>query len=141
MVQTIRAFLEFGSIARRDMHDTNSLKALDEALQRFHRHREVFRTSGVCDGFNLPGQHSLIHYVELIRAFGAVNGLSSSITESKHAKAAVKKLLRRSSRFETFRQMLLTNQRLDKLAAARVDFADRGMLRRRLRFHADSLPD
>jgi len=25
-------------------------------------------------------------------------------------------------------QMLLTNQRLDKLAAARVDFANRGML-------------
>ena len=48
--------------------------------------------------------------------------------------------------------MLLTNQRLDKLTAARVDFADRGMLhgtcssavleqnlRKRFRFHADNL--
>jgi hypothetical protein len=128
MVQTIRAFLEFCYIARRDIHDTHSLAALDDALQRFHQHREIFRTSGIrSDGFNLPRQHSLIHYCKLIRAFGAPNGLCSSITESKHIKA-VKEPWRRSSRFEALSQMLLTNQRLDKLAAARVDFADRGML-------------
>jgi hypothetical protein len=128
MVQTMRAFLEFCYIARRDIHDTHSLAALDDALQRFHHHREIFRTSGIrTDGFNLPRQHSLIHYVKLIRAFGAPNGLCSSITESKHIKA-VKEPWRRSSRYEALSQMLLTNQRLDKLAAARADFADRGML-------------
>lgn len=154
MVQTIRAFLEFCYIARHDIHDTNTLAALDDALQRFHRHREIFRVNGVrADGFNLPRQHSLIHYTKLIRAFGAPNGLCSSITESKHIKA-VKEPWRRSSRFEALSQMLLTNQRLDKLAAARVDFADRGMLqgtclsavweqilRRCFPFRADNLPD
>ena len=153
MVQTMRAFLEFCYIARHDVHDTNSLAALDDALQRFHRYREIFHTCGVhADGFNLPRQHSLIHYMKLIRAFGAPNGLCSSITESKHIKA-VKEPWRRSSRFEALRQMLLTNQRLDKLAAARVDFTDRGMLqgtclsavweqilRRRFRFRANNLP-
>ncbi|KAF8800174.1 hypothetical protein BYT27DRAFT_7227505 [Phlegmacium glaucopus] len=129
MVQALRSFLEFCYIARRDVHDTHSLKALDDALQRFHHHREIFRTSGIrANGFNLPRQHSLIHYVKLIRSFGAPNGLCSSITESKHIKA-VKEPWRRSSRFEALSQMLLTNQRLDKLAAARVDFADRGMLK------------
>ena len=128
MVQTMRAFLDFCYIARRNIHDTHSLAALDDALQRFHCHREIFRTSGVRpDGFNLPRQHSLVHYGRLIRAFGAPNGLCSSITESKHIKA-VKEPWRRSNRFEALSQMLLTNQRLDKLAAARVDFADRGML-------------
>jgi len=127
MVQAIRAFLEFCYIARRDIHDTDTLKALDDSLQRFHHHREIFRLSGVRDSFNLPRQHSLVHYVKLIRAFGAPNGLCSSITESKHIKA-VKELWRRSNRFEALRQILLTNQRLDKLAAARVDFAERGML-------------
>jgi hypothetical protein len=154
MVQTMRAFLEFCYIARHDVHDSNSLRALDDALRRFHRHREIFRTSGLrADGFNLPRQHSLIHYVKLIRAFGSPNGLCSSITESKHIKA-VKEPWRRSSRFDALSQMLLTNQRLDKLAAARVDFADRGMLqgtclsavleriqRRRFRFHANNLSD
>ena len=64
MVQAIRAFLEFCYIARRDTHDTHSLAALDDALHRFHLHREIFRTSGVrANGFNLPRQHSLTHYV------------------------------------------------------------------------------
>ena len=129
MVQAMRAFLEFCYLARRDVHDTHSLTALDDALQRFHHHREIFRTSGVrANGFNLPRQHSLIHYVKLIRAFGAPNGLCSSIMKSKHIKA-VKEPWQRSSRFEALSQMLLTNQRLDKLAAARVDFADHGMLK------------
>jgi len=128
MVQAIRAFLEFCYIARREVHDTHSLTALEDALKRFHHHREIFRTSGIrTNGFNLPRQHSLNHYIKLTRAFGAPNGLCSSITESKHIKA-VKEPWRRSSRFEALSQMLLTNQRLDKLAAARADFAARGML-------------
>jgi len=63
----------------------------------------------------------------LIHAFGAPNGICSSLTESKHI-TAVKKPWRRSSRYEALSQMLLINQHLDKLAAACVDFASRGML-------------
>ncbi|KAG6809101.1 hypothetical protein H0H92_001624, partial [Tricholoma furcatifolium] len=42
--------------------------------------------------------------------------------------SAVKKPWRRSSRYNALGQMLLINQRLDKLAASRVDFQRRGML-------------
>jgi hypothetical protein len=63
----------------------------------------------------------------MIRKFGAPNGLCSSITESKHIKA-VKKPWRRSSRNKPLGQMLTTNDRLDKLAAARLDFNKRGLL-------------
>ncbi|KAG2740823.1 hypothetical protein P692DRAFT_201842419 [Suillus brevipes Sb2] len=129
MVQALRALLDFIYIARHNIISSNSLDAMDDALKRFHRYREIFRTSGVRPrGFNLPRQHSLIHYHKLIRAFGAPNGLCSSITESKHIKA-VKEPWRQSSRFEALSQMLLTNQRLNKLAASHVDFVDRGMLR------------
>ena len=128
MVRAIRAFLEFCYIARRDVHDTNSLCNLEEALERYDTYRQIFQECGVRpDSFNLPRQHSRFHYFQLIRAFGAPNGLCSSITESKHIKA-VKEPWRRSSRFNALGQMLLTNQRLDKLAAARVDFTHRGML-------------
>jgi hypothetical protein len=129
MVKAMRAFLNFCYIARRDMHDTHSLEALDDALQRFHHHHEIFRASGVhVEGFNLLRQHSLIHYLKMIRAYGAPNSLCSSIMESKHIKA-VKEPWQHSSRFEALSQMLLTNQRLDKLAAARVNFANHGMLK------------
>ncbi|KAG0703017.1 hypothetical protein DFH29DRAFT_982081 [Suillus ampliporus] len=129
MVLTLQALIDFVYIARRNIIDSNSLNVLDDALERFHRHREIFEISGVRpNGFNLPRQHSLIHYHKMIRSFGAPNGLCSSITESKHIKA-VKELWRRSSWFEALNQMLLTNQCLDKLAASRIDFASHGMLR------------
>jgi hypothetical protein len=79
------------------------------------------------DGFNLPRQHSLVHYAKLIRSYGAPNGLCSSITESKHIKA-VKEPWRRSNRHNALPQMLLSNQRDDKLTASHADFSKRGML-------------
>ena len=88
----------------------------------------IFEEIDICtDGFSLPQQHSLIHYLMLIHVFGAPNGVCSSITESKHI-TMVKKPWRRSSRYEVLGQMLLINQHLDKLAAACVDFTSRGML-------------
>ena len=129
MVKALQAFQEFCYIAHRNIHDTKSLVALSNALECFHKYRVIFMESGVrIDGFALPRQHSLDHYLALIWAFAAPNGLCSSITESKHIKA-VKEPWRRSSRFEALGQMLVTNQQLDKLAASRVDFTKRGMLK------------
>lgn len=127
VVRAIRAFIEFCYIVRREVHDTKSLHELQDTLKRFHQYRTIFETKGVRSNFNLPRQHSLIHYFKLIRAYGAPNGLCSSITESKHIKA-IKEPWRRSNRYNALGQMLLTNQRLDKLAASRADFETRGML-------------
>jgi hypothetical protein len=95
-------------------------------VKRFHDERQVFIEYGIREHFLLPRQHSLIHYRICIQLFGAPNGLCSSITESKHIKA-VKQPYRRSSRNEPLGQMITTNQRLDKLAAARVHFASLGL--------------
>jgi hypothetical protein len=79
------------------------------------------------DGFALPRQHSLNHYFLLVQAFGAPNGLCSSITELKHIKA-VKEPWQWPNHYEALGQMLLMNQHLDKLAAACVNFMHHGML-------------
>jgi hypothetical protein len=60
----------------------------------------------------------------MIEDFGAPGGLCSSITESRHI-TAVKKPWRRSNRYQALGQMLLINQRLDKLAAMSSDFTSR----------------
>lgn len=129
VIKAIASFLDFCYIARRQDLNEDSLKALERALKDFHKHREIFRTSGVRpDGFGtLPRQHSVIHYRHHITEFGAPNGLCSSITESRHI-TAVKKPWRRSNRCNALGQMLLTNQRLDKLAASFNDFVARSML-------------
>lgn len=127
MVRTMSAFLEFCYFARRDFHTEETLVEMQSHLDRFHMHRTIFIETGVRTNLNPPRQHSLRHYIQLIQDFGALPGLCSSITESAHIRA-IKKPWRRSSRFHALGQMLLTNQRLDKLAAARADFQERGML-------------
>ncbi|KAG1852513.1 hypothetical protein F4604DRAFT_1933661 [Suillus subluteus] len=128
VVQCFRAFLEFCYIVRQDIITEDTLKKLSDALRRFHQYWQIFQDTGVrFNGFSLPYQHSLNHYILLIHMFGAPNGLCSLITESKHIKA-VKEPWRWSSKFNALGQMLLTNQRLDKIAASRVDFTARKML-------------
>ncbi|KAH9484630.1 hypothetical protein JR316_0004112 [Psilocybe cubensis] len=128
MVQAVAAFLDFCYLVRRNAIDDDTLDQIEVALSRFHCHREIFRDLNVRpEGFSLPRQHSLAHYPMLIRLFGAPNGLCSSITENKHIKA-VKKPYRRSSRYKALGQMLVTNQRVEKLLAARVFFTEHNML-------------
>ncbi|EPQ59998.1 hypothetical protein GLOTRDRAFT_101899 [Gloeophyllum trabeum ATCC 11539] len=132
MVKAISAFLDFCYLCRRNVHNEKTLQELEDALCRFHEYRVIFQELGVREGFSLHRQHALSHYKSLICLFGAPNGLCSSITESKHIKA-VKEPWRRSNHFEAIMQMMVTNQRLDKLSAMRVNFIARGML-------ADSAP-
>jgi len=128
MVRALAAFLDFCYLARRSVHTEATLDAMDDALARFHRDRVVFEETGVCaDAISLPRQHSLVHFRKVIELFGSLNGLCSSITESRH-RSAVKEPWRRSNHYHALGQMLLTNQRLDKLANSRVDFAARRML-------------
>ena len=69
----------------------------------------------------------MVHYHDHIKNFGSPNGLCSLITESKHI-TAVKRPWRQSNKHAALPQMLKVNERLEKLAAARADFAACGML-------------
>ncbi|KAG1752758.1 hypothetical protein EDD22DRAFT_981647 [Suillus occidentalis] len=99
----------------RSIHEAltvDDLVQLQDALDRFHQYREVFKTTGVRLTFSLPHQHSLQHYARMILAFW------STQWPLLHIKA-VKEPWRRSSRYKALGQMLLTNQH---------DFEARGML-------------
>ncbi|KAF7301047.1 hypothetical protein MIND_00668600 [Mycena indigotica] len=126
MVQAVAALIEFCYLVRRSVIDEDTLQIIDETIRRYHHYCEAFRVVRP-QGFSLPRQHALKHYIARIMDFGVPNGLCSSITESKHIRA-VKRPYRRSNRNKPLGQMLLSNQRLDKLAAARADFTARGML-------------
>ncbi|KAF8815301.1 hypothetical protein BYT27DRAFT_7226011 [Phlegmacium glaucopus] len=127
MIRAVSAFMEFCYLVQRSQIDESILVWINAAVQRYHEEHQIFITLGIHNHFDLPRQHSLLHYQSPIQMFGAPNGVCSSITESKHIKA-VKQPWRHSSWNNTIGQMLLTNQRVDKLAAARVDFEEHGML-------------
>ncbi|OJT09332.1 hypothetical protein TRAPUB_14211, partial [Trametes pubescens] len=128
MVRCLAVFLDFCYLARHSEHDTVTLEVMEDALAYFHELRTVFVETGVRpDGFGLPRQHALVHYVPSIRLFGSPNGVCTSITESKHIDA-VKRPWRASSKNKPLGQIIRTNTRLLKLSAARVEFSRRGML-------------
>ncbi|KAF8274732.1 hypothetical protein EI94DRAFT_1768565 [Lactarius quietus] len=104
------------------------LDQIDWAVTCFHEEHKIFKECRVCEDFSLPRQHSISHYRSLIQQFGATNGVCSSITESKH-KESVKGPFCHSSHNESIGKMLLTNQCLDRLAAAHVIFTACGMLK------------
>ncbi|KAG2030826.1 hypothetical protein BDR03DRAFT_936547 [Suillus americanus] len=127
MVHTFRAFLKFCYLVRHSIIMEKTLEQIHKALNQFYQYRKIFEALNVVSTFSLPRQHSLQHYILLIQLFGAPNGLCSSITEAKHIKA-VKEPWRHSSRYNALGQMLVTNQRLNKLAASRADFTQCKML-------------
>ncbi|KAH9946552.1 hypothetical protein B0H21DRAFT_779030 [Amylocystis lapponica] len=103
IVRTFSVFLQFCYLVQCSFLMERTLQEVSTVLDHFHTYRKVFKVTGVCyDDFSLPRQHSIDHYVEHTHNFGVSNGLCSSITESKHIKAALG-------------QMLLMNQWLDKL--------------------------
>ena len=131
VIRCFNAYLDFCYIARASVFTQLTLDRLDNALGRFHEFRRVFQRLGVRDptpaGISLPRQHAMVHYRQHIENFGAPNGLCSSITESKHI-SVVKRPWRRSSRYNAIHQIMKTNQRTEKLSAARAAFSAQGML-------------
>ncbi|KAK7054546.1 hypothetical protein VNI00_003744 [Paramarasmius palmivorus] len=127
VVRTLAAFIEACYLIRRDIHTEDTIREISRQIEIFHRERVIFQQLDVKDTFSLPRQHSLSHYPQLIAEFGSPNGLCSSITESKHI-SAVKEPWRRSSRNEPLSEMLVINERMDKMAWAEADFRHRGML-------------
>jgi hypothetical protein len=128
MVRCIAAFLDFCNLAQRAAHTMTTLRHMEEALNRFHQYRRIFVDTGVRPtGFELPRQHTLVHFVRGIRLFGSPNGVCTSLTELKHIEA-VKKPWRRSNKFLPLMQIITTITRIAKVVAARVEFGQRGML-------------
>ena len=92
----------------------STLTDINNAVQCFHTEWAIFIETGVHNHFSLPHQHSMTHYLTLIKMFGAPNGLYSSITKSWHIKAG-NEPWQHSNHYEALGQMLVTNQWLDNV--------------------------
>ncbi|KAF5382367.1 hypothetical protein D9757_009785 [Collybiopsis confluens] len=118
MMKCLSSFEDFCYLVRRSDIDETSLAEIQRSIKSFQEYRQIFIDTGVREHFSIPRMHAIKHYPFCIMEFGAPNGLCSSITESRHI-TAVKKPWRRSNCYQALSQMLLTNQRLDKLSALR----------------------
>lgn len=86
VIKAASALLDFIYIASFQTHTTQTIKALESALDTFHENKQVFvdleaRNPG---HFNIPKVHSLEHYVDAIKRFGSLDGYNTESPERLH---------------------------------------------------------
>ena len=84
LTRTVRALLDFIYLSQYPAHTTESLKAMDTALCRFHENKDVFIELGVWEHFNFPKLHSLLHYTRSITLFGTTDNYNTEHSERLH---------------------------------------------------------
>lgn len=127
MVRALAAFMDFCYIVCQSSLDEFDLAALDKALHCFETECTIFETEDIHpNGISISRIHALQHYCEAIQLFGAPNGISTSIVESKHIQV-VKRPYRRSNKTGELGQILLTNQQQDKLAQFQAECFAKGL--------------
>ncbi|KAI9457171.1 hypothetical protein HD554DRAFT_2207236 [Boletus coccyginus] len=55
-------------------HTDDTLKGLEKALDDFHEAKDVFIELGLHEHFNIPKVHSLLHYIDMIKNLGSLDG-------------------------------------------------------------------
>ncbi|KIP01073.1 hypothetical protein PHLGIDRAFT_123702 [Phlebiopsis gigantea 11061_1 CR5-6] len=114
VVTAAHSILDFIAYAQYQSHTTATLSAMDDALDMFHRNKDIFVTLGVREHFNIPKVHSMLHYTQMIRLLGSADGYNTESPERLHIDYA-KKAYRASNRKEYLTQMATWLQRQESL--------------------------
>ena len=83
-VKASRSLLDFVYLAQYTSHSDETLQYLDEALDIFHKEKQVFQEIWPEINFNLPKLHSLLHFSQSIRLFGATDNYNTEQFERLH---------------------------------------------------------
>ncbi|KAG2363976.1 hypothetical protein BDR07DRAFT_1218649, partial [Suillus spraguei] len=84
VAQAAHAILDFIYYAQFHSHTSQSLNALQSALNDFHEHKSIFIDLGAHRDFNIPKLHAMVHYVESIKSQGSADGFNTEFPERLH---------------------------------------------------------
>ena len=110
-----RSLLDFIYLAQYQSQDDETLGYLQDALDMFHKHKEVFVQLGIRDHFDIPKIHSLVHYIDSIRQFGATDNYNTEAFERLHIDLA-KDAWRATNKREERPQMVAWLDRNEKIS-------------------------
>ncbi|KAJ3477772.1 hypothetical protein NLI96_g10232 [Meripilus lineatus] len=117
-VRATVALLDFFYLAQYHMHTEASFKAMEKALDEFHKNKQIFVTTGARDvngdDFNLPKLHFLEHYVYFIRRYGTTDNYNTEATERLHIDL-VKDAFRATNHKDHVEQMVRWLSRREKV--------------------------
>ena len=84
VLRTVVAVIDFIYYAQFQVHTSQTILRLEAALKAFHENKEVFIREGICEHFNIPKVHQMMHYVEAIRSHGTADGYNTEASERLH---------------------------------------------------------
>lgn len=114
IVRSVSALLDFLYLAQLPSQTTHTLLRLEDALDRFHRNKDIFIDLGAREHFNIPKLHSLLHYGVSISLFGTTDNYNTEQTERLHIDLA-KDAYRASNRKDEYQQMTTWLERREKV--------------------------
>ncbi|KAF8262616.1 hypothetical protein EI94DRAFT_1773137 [Lactarius quietus] len=114
LARAVQALLNFIYLAQYSVHSKDTLNALDAALCRFHKDKEVFLDLGVRKDFNFPKMHSLSHYRRSIIIFGTTDNYNTEQSERLHVDLT-KKAFRKTNFKDEAKQMATHNERSEAI--------------------------
>ena len=108
------ALIDFIYYTQFQSHTTKSLDALEKCLATFHQHKNILIKLGVCEHFNIPKLHSILHYINAIRALGSTDGYNLESPECLHIEFT-KEGYHSSNKCDYLEQMALWLQRREAM--------------------------
>jgi hypothetical protein len=110
----VKSILDFIYLAQYSTHDSDTLKYIEDALTTWEENRTFFLETAIREDFNIPKFHSLLHYVDSIRLFGATDNYNTEMFERLHIDFA-KQGWRASNKRDEFPQMISWLSRQEKI--------------------------
>ncbi|KAJ6524844.1 hypothetical protein B0H10DRAFT_1864271, partial [Mycena sp. CBHHK59/15] len=115
VLTVVKALIDFIYYAQLQSHTSRTLTALEQTLDTFHLHKQIFIDLEIREHFNISKFHAIQHYVDTIRALGSADGYNTESPERLHINFA-KKAYRASNRRDYLEQMALWLQRQEAMA-------------------------
>ncbi|KAJ7676331.1 hypothetical protein B0H14DRAFT_3101987 [Mycena olivaceomarginata] len=115
VLTVVKSLMDFIYYAQLQSHTPKTLRRLQESLDTFHSHKDVFIDLKIRKHFNIPKLHALQHYVDRIWALGSADGYNTELPERLHIDFA-KKAYQASNRRDYTSQMTVWLQRQEAFA-------------------------
>ncbi len=88
LLWAVCALLDFLFIAQLPIISTRHLAIMEQALDTFHKNKQIFVDLGIRDKFNIPKLHALLHYAHSMQLFGTTDNYDTQYTKRLHRNLA-----------------------------------------------------
>ncbi|KAG5637421.1 hypothetical protein H0H81_004628 [Sphagnurus paluster] len=84
LLSSVQALLDFLYLAQYPVHTDETLELLEDALEDFHRNKQIFVDLEIRDSFNIPKLHWAQHYTSAIKLYGTTDNVNTQYTKRLH---------------------------------------------------------